>query len=353
MNLNELLNKYDVEAFWVTNHYNKRYLSNFSGTTCEVVVVKDKTYFITDGRYQTQVKTEVKDCEVIITNTSVSYNVSLKEIFSKFTRIGFEANHLTVAQLKTMEELCPDNEFVAIDRAFEQVRRVKTADEIDKIKKAVAITDKAFSFAIENIKPGMTEREAQVMIDSQHMLLGADGLSFDTILVSGTNTARPHGQPSDKVIESGDIVTLDFGCYKDGYVSDMTRTFFVGKVGDQKLAEIHDLVLKAANAQIVAVKPGVKNIEIDKIARDIFKEADMDQYFIHGTGHGIGLEIHEEPYVNLTDPSVLEVGHAITIEPGLYVEGLGGVRIEQDVIVTEDGCIELNQSDKSYLAAIK
>ncbi len=353
MKYNELLTKYEVEAFWISSPYNKRYLSNFSGTTCEVVIVKDKVIFITDGRYETQVKTEVKSCEIRIAKSSVSYKSALQEIFRDVTKVGFEANHVTISELEGMKKLCPENTFIAIENAFETIRRNKTEDEIAKIKAAVEITDKVFSYVCENIKPGMTEKEVQVMADGQHILLGADKASFDTILVSGVNGAKPHGHASDKVIESGDMVTLDFGCYKDGYVSDMTRSFFVGEVGDAKLVEIHDLVNKAAAAQIKAVKPGVSNIAIDKIARDIFAEAGMDEYFIHGTGHGIGLEIHEDPYVNKTDKSILEVGHAITIEPGLYIEGLGGVRIEQDVIVTEDGCIELNQSDKSYTAAIK
>ncbi len=353
MNLNNLLDQYEVEAFLVSSPYNKRYLSNFSGTTCEVVVVRDKVIFVTDGRYQTQVKTEVTNCEIMITSSSVSYNQTLQEIFSNYSNVAFESNHVTISQLENLKAMCPSVSFKGVDSAFETIRRNKTQQEIDAIKKAVEITDKTFEYVCENIKPGMTEKEVQVMADSQQILLGADGLSFDTILVSGENTAKPHGSATDKVIESGDIVTIDFGCYKDGYVSDMTRTFFVDKVGDQKLVDIHNLVNKAAKAQIEAVKPGIKNIEIDKIARDIFKEANMDKYFIHGTGHGIGLEIHEAPYVNQSDPTILEVGHAITIEPGLYIEGLGGVRIEQDVIVTENGCIELNRSNKAYDAAIR
>lgn len=353
MNLNNLLDEHKVEAFWVSSPYNKRYLSNFSGTTCEVVVLKNKVIFITDGRYETQVKTEVKGCEIVIASSSVSYNEALAQEFKDVKKIAFESNHVTVAQIELFKSLFSDKEFTPVNGAFEKIRMNKQPHEIEAIKQAVEITDKTFEYICQNIKPGMTEREVQVMADSKQILLGADALSFDTILVSGTNTAKPHGSASDKIIESGDIVTIDFGCYKDGYVSDMTRTFFVDKIGDPKLVELHDLVNKAAKEQIKAVKPGVKNIDIDKIARDIFKEANMDQYFIHGTGHGIGLEIHESPYVNQSDQTILEVGHAITIEPGLYIEGLGGVRIEQDVIVTENGCIELNRSDKAYDAAIK
>ncbi len=352
--MDEIFKKYNVEVIWVSNDYNKRYLTNFSGSASEVILTPNEIILLTDGRYQTQVKKEVfEHIQIEIINSSVDYENALKKKLIPFKRIGFEGNNVTINQLNSLEKLLSNSEFIPINNEIEQLRLLKNEDEIEKIKTAVKITDQTFSYVCENIKVGMTEKEVQVMVDSQLILLGADKTSFDTICVSGSNTAKPHGQASNKVIKSGDIVTLDFGCYKDGYVSDMTRTFFVGEVGSSELVKIHNLVNYAAKEQIKAIKPGVRNIDIDKIAREIFKKENMEQYFIHGTGHGIGLEIHENPYVNKSDETILVSGMAITIEPGLYIEGIGGVRIEQDIIVTNGGCIELNSSNKEYDAAIK
>lgn len=354
MKIFEVLKENKIDVYWISGEYNKRYLTNFSGTTSEVVVTNDKVIIITDGRYKNQVKSEVFDhVEVIITSTSVSYFDSLKNIFDQHHKIGFESNHVTVDALNDLCTKLPNNEFVPVSNYVENLRLIKSADEIEKIRAAVKITDDAFNYVSKNICVGMTEKEVELMANNQQILLGAEKSSFDTILVSAENSAKPHGQASNKVINEGDIVTLDFGCYKDGYVSDMTRTFFVGEPNSDELVFIHDTVLKALNEQIKAVKPGVNTKVIDAIGRSIIDDAGYLENFVHGTGHGIGLEIHEGPYVNKTFDIDLKPGMVITIEPGIYVDGLGGVRIEQDVVVTSDGHEVLNMSYKGHDATKK
>lgn len=346
MKIFEILKEKNVGAFWVTNHDNKRYFSNFSGTTSEVVVTQDKVYFITDGRYKTQVKTEVnKNCEIVIIESNMGYVDKVVELLSEHQRVAFETSTLTVERYNAMKAKVNDLEIVDFSNVIEGLRLCKTEAEIDLIKQAVAITDQAFSYVCANVKPGMTEMEVKLMAENQHMLLGAESQSFSAIVAAGVNGAKPHANASDYVIQDGDMLTLDFGCFYKGYCSDMTRSFVVGtKPNNEEIVQIHELIQKVMNTQISHVKAGKTCFEIDKIGRDMIDEAGYAGKFIHGTGHGIGLEIHEAPTVTFMSDQVLEAGMVITIEPGIYIEGLGGIRIEQDVVVKEDGYEVLNKS---------
>ncbi len=346
MKVFEVLKEQNVGAFWVTNHDNKRYFSNFSGTTSEVVVTQDKVYFITDGRYATQVKSEVNEnCEIIIIESNMGYVDKVVELLSAHDRVAFETSTLTVERYAAMKAKMGDVEVVDFANVVEKLRLCKTEEEIDLIKKAVAITDAAYAHVIANVKPGMTEMEVKLMAENQHMLLGAESQSFSAIVAAAENGAKPHANASDYVIQEGDMVTLDFGCFYKGYCSDMTRSFVVGETpNNEEIVKIHELIQKTMNTQIEHVKAGMTCFEIDKIGRDMIAEAGYEGKFIHGTGHGIGLEIHEAPTVTYLSDQVLEPGMTITIEPGIYVEGLGGIRIEQDVVVRENGCEVLNQS---------
>ncbi len=346
MKIFDILKEQNVGAFWVTNHDNKRYFSNFSGTTSEVVITQDKVYFITDGRYATQVKSEVNEnCEIIIIESNMGYVDKVVELLSQHERVAFETSTLTVERYNNMKAKVENCEIIDFANVVEKLRLVKTEAEIDLIKKAVEITDKAYSYVIENVKPGMTEMEVKLMAENQHMLLGAESQSFSAIVAAGVNGAKPHANASDYVIQDGDMVTLDFGCFYKGYCSDMTRSFVVGETpNNEEIVKIHELIQKTMNTQIEHVKAGKTCFEIDKIGRDMIAEAGYDGKFIHGTGHGIGLEIHEAPTVTYMSDQVLEPGMTITIEPGIYIEGLGGIRIEQDVVVRENGCEVLNKS---------
>lgn len=346
-----MFNFNDYDAFFVTHKENKRYLTGFTGSECLVLATKEGTVLITDGRYNTQTKQEVySDVKVIITDTGVSHLEEALKILSSddIKRIAIESNSITVATLDDIDSKLSNKEFVRTSAVIEKKRLIKTDEEVANIKKAIELTDKVFAFVCENIKPGMTEKEVKLMVDTKHVEFGAQGPSFDTIVASGPNSAKPHAQPSDRVIEEGDIVTIDNGCFYNGYVSDMTRTFFVGEPKDEKLIEIHNVVHEAFSAQLEQIKPGMTGIEADKIGRDIIEAHGYGEYFIHGTGHGIGLEIHEAPRLSLVDPTVLEPGMTVTVEPGIYIEGIGGVRIENDILITETGIESLNSSPTSY-----
>lgn len=350
MKIYDILKEKNVDALWITNHYNKRYFSGFSGSTSEVIVTTEKVYFITDGRYKTQVKSEIpSDVEVIIIESNMGYVDQVVEMLSQYKRVAFESSTLTVDRYNMMKEKLAGVEVVDFSNVVEKLRECKTEAEIAIIKEAVKLTDQAFTYVCENIKPGMTEMEVKLMAENQHMLLGAEAQSFSAIVAAGENGALPHASATDRVINDGDMVTLDFGCQYKGYCSDMTRSFVVGnKPNNEEIIKIHQIVKDAMTAQINAVKAGKTCFEIDKIGRDMITEAGYGDKFIHGTGHGVGLEVHEAPVVTFMSKQVLEPGMIITIEPGIYVEGLGGVRIEQDLVVTETGCEVLNKSNTDW-----
>lgn len=344
--LNSLLSL-DLDCYIVENDADKRYLTNFSGTTCEVVVSVDGVYLITDGRYESQCKLELYDnINLIITTPQLSYHQALIKLVSQYKKVGIDEN----TSIKRYEKLEHDlGQTIKLVPSFlAQLRQVKTNEEIAKIKNAINISEQAFLNTLPYIKPGVSEREIKARLEAEQVICGADDYSFPSIVASGENSCKPHARFSDRIIQDGDILTIDFGCFYQGYCSDMTRTFFVGTPKDENLVKICDLVAECAKQQINAVKPGIKTSSIDAIAHNLFSQYGVDEAFKHGTGHGIGLEIHEMPFVNRVDDTILEPGMIITIEPGLYFENYGGCRIEQDVLVTDDGCEVLTNLSNSY-----
>lgn len=346
MKIYDILKEQNVGAFWITNHYNKRFFTGFSGSTSEVIVTQDKIHFITDGRYKTQVKSEITNSEIetTIIESNMGYAIAVEDILSKYDRIAFETSTMTANQFKQMTEKFSGKEIIELNGVVEGLRECKNEDEINIIKEAVALTDDAYAYVIENIKPGMTELEVKLMAENYHILHGAEAQSFSAIVAAGANGALPHASATNYVIEEGDMITLDFGCQHKGYCSDMTRSFVIGEPKEAEMIKIHDIVKKAMLMQIEAVKAGMKCKDVDKIGRDYIAEMGYGDKFIHGTGHGVGLEVHEAPTVSFMSEQILEEGMIITIEPGIYVEGLGGVRIEQDLVVRKDGAEVLNQS---------
>lgn len=345
-----------VDALLLTAVPNKRYVSGFTGSACLVAVLKEKILFVTDGRYKTQIKSELYDnVEAHVQVAGQSALDLMLELLEKenITKLGVEANDMTVSMYQDIEKRCPNYELVSTVNVIEKVREVKTEEELDVIKAAVKITDQAFAYIIENIKPGMTEIEVKNMANYAHGKFGGEKPSFDAIVASGPNSALPHANPTDRVIEDGDIVTIDFGTFYNGYASDMTRTFFVGSATNEKLIEIHNTVHKAWETQIAAARAGISGHDLDSIGRDIITEAGYGEYFIHSTGHAVGLEVHENPRVAQGWDQKLVAGNVVTIEPGIYIEGIGGVRIENDIVITDEGCISLNESPTNYDVAIK
>lgn len=343
--------KLGIDGFLITNHHNKRYVSGFTGSTSEVIISENRKIFITDGRYKTQAKKEINsDFEILFAENQVSYFEKIVSVIKDagFKTVGIEGTEMSIAAYQNLEKALPGVEFKVLGSPITESRIIKSAAEITKIKDVVKITDQAFANILPQIVEGMTEKELGRIVDGEHNKAGGEYPSFDSIVAFGTNTAKPHAHPGEKKLAVGDIITIDFGTFKNGYCSDMTRTFFFKAPKEQKLIEIHDIVKKAMELQMEAVKPGVLTEEIDRIGRDYITEHGYGEYFVHGTGHGIGLEVHEAPRIIQNNKTELKVGMVFTIEPGIYVENLGGVRIENDILVTATGCEILNTAPREW-----
>lgn len=349
MECSKLLKDYNIDCYIETLDYNKRYLTNFSGTTCEVILTPDGIEFITDGRYQTQVKSELYDgINIHITSNDCGYYQHIKNIISPYNKIGINGE-VTLGFFQTLVNDFPDKEIVVINGMVESLRLIKTDAEINKIRKAIAISEQSFKEVVAKyLQPGFSERDIKAHLECQQILNGADDYAFQSIVASGENGAKPHADFSDRIINNNELVTIDFGCFYQGYCSDITRTLLVGETISDESLQIYNLVKECNELQIKALRPGVSCQAIDQIGRDFFKQHGVLEAFMHGTGHGIGLDYHEGPYLNQTDTTILQPGMIVTIEPGLYFEGLGGVRIEDDVLITEDGYEVLTTLSKDY-----
>lgn len=332
------LSEQNAGAFFIESATNRYYISGFTGTSGALLITREKAYFITDFRYLEQAKIEVEPngFEIVNQQQHTIYDVvkSLGEEQALQTLL-IEAAYMTLHEKSKLENTA--FQLVETTGVVERMRIIKSSDEIADVKQAVRIIEKTFEYICEHIEVGMSEKEVSEMALSRVKKLGGSGMSFETIVASGIRSAFPHGVASDKQIAYGDIVTIDFGAYYNRYVSDMTRTIFIGEVQNQQLQEIYEIVREAKRRAISAIKPGVKTSDVDKIARDYIIEHGYGAYFGHGTGHGIGIDIHEAPRVSGQDETILEPGMIITVEPGIYLPQIGGVRIEDDILVTETG----------------
>ena len=345
--LQEKLTKYNIDGLLVTNMFNVRYLANFTGSTGLVVVTKENAYFVTDFRYTEQAAAEAKGFEIIKNEGSIFEEVAKIVKNNAIEKLGFEQENVTYATFNQINDLIPC-ELVPVTGLVEKLREVKTDDEIALIKEAINITEKAYDYILGFVKPGVTEIEVANELDFYMRKEGAQSVSFDTIVASGLRSAMPHGVASEKVIEEGDMVTIDFGCYYNGYVSDMTRTFAVGDPGDE-LKEIYEIVYQANKKVNESAKAGMTGAELDAIARDYIAEHGYGPQFGHTLGHGIGLEVHEGPSLSFRNEEKLVVNNIVTNEPGIYVQGLGGVRIEDDLVIKENGVEVLMTTPKELI----
>ncbi|MEX3515986.1 Xaa-Pro peptidase family protein [Corynebacterium camporealensis] len=324
-----------IDAMLVTNLIHVRYLSGFSGSNGGLLLRKDLSALMaTDGRYTTQIAEEVPDIEAIIKR---AVGPTLLGEVEGPTRVGYEADYVSVSELRKLEEAAPkDVTLVPVSGVIEKVRLVKDSTELQRLEEIALLADKALAELLEagELAAGRTERQVAADLEYRMRMAGSERVSFDTIVASGPNSAKPHHGADDRVIEEGDLVTIDFGAHLRGFNSDCTRTFGIGKLGDFE-REIYDLVLRAQEAGVKAAVPGAKLVDIDAACRDIIEEAGYGEYFVHSTGHGVGLEVHEGPSAAKTGKGELEPGMTLTIEPGVYVPGKGGVRIEDTLIITQ------------------
>ncbi|EUJ31781.1 aminopeptidase YpdF [Listeria floridensis FSL S10-1187] len=337
----------NIEAVLVTSEFNRRYVSGFTGTSGVALILPDKAYFVTDFRYTEQAAKQAVGYEVVKHSGPIFETVNALLIQNGVKQLSFEESYVTVAEFKAMGQAFAA-ELAPIQGFFETMREVKTADEMKEIRVACEIADAAFDHIITFMKAGMKEIEVSNELEFFMRRNGATSSSFDTIVASGVRSALPHGVASDKVIEAGDFVTMDYGCYYNGYCSDMTRTVAIGEP-DAKLKEIYQITLDAQLKVIDALKPGITGIEADKIARDHIASFGYGEAFGHSLGHGIGLEIHEGPNLSMKAEKALVAGNVVTDEPGIYLPGIGGVRIEDDLLITENGNEVLIHSPKELI----
>ncbi|WP_050615735.1 M24 family metallopeptidase [Bacillus testis] len=345
--LRETFDQAGIDGILVTNPYNLRYMTGFTGTAGVALLSRDKACFITDFRYTEQAAKQCTGYEIIKHTKSLPEEVAHQAKEMGINKLGFEQDVFTYASFITYKGLF-NGELVPVSNLIEKLRLIKTPSEIKILKEAAKIADAAFEHIIGFIRPGMTELTVSNELEFFMRKQGATSSSFDTIVASGVRSALPHGVASDKVIETGDLVTMDYGAYYNGYVSDITRTVAVGKPSDQ-LKEIYDIVLEAQLRGMAGIKPGMTGKEADALTRNFIEEKGYGPNFGHSTGHGIGLEIHEAPGLSMKSDVILEPGMAVTCEPGIYVPGLGGVRIEDDTIITEEGNEALTHSTKELI----
>ncbi|GAA0457999.1 Xaa-Pro peptidase family protein [Alkalibacillus silvisoli] len=345
--LREKLKNHDLDAMLITSGQNRRYMTGFTGTAGVVLLTHEKAIFITDFRYTVQAEDQVEGYEIVEHKGPIHQEVSDQVEKLGVKRLGFEKEHVTYQTFETYEKALKC-EFIPVSSLVEQLRLVKTDAEIKILKEAAKIADAAFEHIQTVIKPGVKEIEVSNELEFFMRKQGAVSSSFDIIVASGYRSALPHGVASEKVIESGELVTLDFGALYKGYCSDMTRTFAVGQINDE-LKEIYDTVLQAQIRGMDGIKAGMTGKEADALTRDYIKEKGFGEYFGHSTGHGLGMDVHEGPSLSFKSDTVLESGMVVTVEPGIYVPNVGGCRIEDDTVVTENGNERLTFSTKELI----
>ena len=342
------LDALEVDAIVVTQPANVRYLTGFTGSNGQALVTSGAGVFFTDGRYTEQSRREVPQME------RVTYRQNFAEVVrdacaaNGVRRLGFEDGVVTVRTFRSLEGALQDVKLVAVGDAIDRERWVKDAEELALIQLAQDATDQAFEDVLEKLAVGMTERQVAQEIEHAMRRAGADGLSFETIVAFGENAAEPHHEPGHRTLEDGDVVKMDFGALWEGYHADMTRTVGFGTVGSE-LRRIYAVVQEAQRAGLEAVRAGVTGGDVDAASRRVVEEAGYGERFSHGLGHGVGLEIHEGPGLRREGTDELPVGAVVTVEPGVYVPGLGGVRIEDMVEVRADGGRVMPSSTKDLI----
>ena len=343
-----LLAEKGIDAMLVMQPENRYYLSGFSGSTGALMITPGTSYLCTDFRYTEQARDECPHLEVVkVTETLPDKLAELREQ-AGFDTLAFEADYINYKLYNTFRDKLPGVEMVPLDGALEKLRRVKDQSELAAVARAMAMLDRGFEYITGFIKPGISEKTVSLELEMFMRRQGASGTSFPFIVASGPRSSLPHGEASERVIRQGDMLTLDFGVIMNHYCSDMTRTVAVG-TPPPEMKKIYAIVLEAQLAGLKAVRAGVAASAVDKAARDVIDSHGYGEYFGHGTGHGVGLAVHEAPRLSSRDDTVLEEGMVVTVEPGIYLPGRGGVRIEDSVVVEKGGCRLLTRSPKDRL----
>ncbi|MGH9021899.1 MAG: aminopeptidase P family protein [Acidimicrobiia bacterium] len=346
------LREAEIDALMVTRLVNVRYLTGFTGSAGMLLVGPEDALFVSDGRYRDQSAEQLAAAGVPV-RIEIS-NSEQRSIVSAaaegYPRIGLEASGVTWAQQRSFStDWFPRAVLVPTEGLVEELRRVKDPGEVARVRAACSVADAAFAELLPRMAERPTEAEFALQLETRMRHLGAEAVSFEAIIASGPQGAKPHARPSERRIEAGELVVCDFGAMVDGYCSDMTRTVSVGDPGPEA-ARLFAVVAESQRAGREAVRAGASCVAVDKACRDVIEEAGLGETFIHGTGHGVGLEIHEAPRVStMAGEDRLDSGYIVTVEPGVYLSGFGGVRIEDTVVVTPEGCLILTEAPKDLV----
>lgn len=335
-----------VDGVLIVSEVNRRYFTAFNSSDGILLATKKGSVFLTDSRYIEEAQNTVKCCDV----TEIrKVSEQLPELCRQFgvKTLMVESDRLTVSQLKAYRKILKGVLLTTVntDKLIDNLREVKSEYEKESVIKAQRIAEKAYDHILGFIREGVTEKEVALELDFFMLKNGAEAISFETIAISGANTSKPHGVPTDKKICSGDFVTLDYGAVVNGYHSDMTRTIAVGDVSDEQV-KVYNTVLEAQLKALSVLKEGVKCSDADAAAREYIKEKGYGEYFRHSTGHGVGIEIHEKPNLSPKNDKILQCGNIVTVEPGIYIPGKFGVRIEDMAIITKNSCVNLTKIPK-------
>ncbi len=327
-----------ADAFFSLDPPTNAYLTGFRGTTSAVLVTAGRAVLLCDFRYTEQAQAQTSACEVVEITGTMEARVA--EWLSRLDGRSalFEPERLTFSQHQAVHAAAPGIALAPAPGLVEELRQIKDAGEIAKIRAACQIAESALAEVVNGLRAGVTERETAALLEHEFKRRGAQRASFDTIAIFGARSSLPHGEPTDKPLESGDIVLIDCGCVVDGYCSDLTRTFFFGRIPGAWAEEIYLCVQQAQQAALSALRAGANASEVDALARNLISRAGFGARFGHGTGHCVGIEVHENPRLNAMSRAVLAAGMAVTVEPGIYLPGQGGVRIEDLAVVTDNGC---------------
>jgi Xaa-Pro aminopeptidase len=351
LRLREELTARELDALVVTHPQNRRYLSGFTGSDGALFVTPGEAKLITDFRYLEQAERQSPGFE-LVEATPIELPDTLGELVRQtgVKRVGFESHEVAGADY-TDWTTAVDSELVPVKELVEEMRAIKDQGELETIKQAVAIGDAGMAHIREFIRPGMTEKEVAWELEAYMRTHGAEAAAFDIIVASGPNGAMAHATISDRVIQVGEPIVIDVGARVDGYHSDLTRTLLLGEP-DDRFQEIYDVVLRAQRSALEGIRPGMTGREADALARDVIEEAGYGEYFRHGLGHSVGLEIHEDPKASTVSEAVLQPGMTLTVEPGIYIRGWGGVRIEDLVVVREGGVEVLSGAERDMLISL-
>ena len=350
--LRELLEAHELDALIITQPENRRYLSGFTGTDTTLFISSDASVLITDFRFTEQASREAPQFTVVEAIPDLlASELSRVAKGQGAARVGFESSHVSFLDHQRGAESATDHQLVPVQGLVEGLRAIKDEEELDLIRRAAAIGDGAMMHVRQMLRPGMTEREVAWEIEAYMRTHGAEAVAFDIIVAGGPNGAMAHATVSDREIQEGEPIVFDLGARVEGYCSDLTRTLILGEP-DERFQEIYYLVHDAQLAALAGMKPGMTGREADALAREVIKRAGYGERFGHGLGHSVGLAVHEDPKMGTQSTAVLQVGNTLTAEPGIYITGWGGVRIEDLMVITENGVEVLSKAGKGPVAPV-